>query len=162
MRSKKLRTFLLALLLVILAPLILLEGISIYSYLRFRSGPSATEKMLVFAELPQDTKLPTREPNATNAYNTEYQQVQESLTQRFPNETARQEIEQYTTKQLCTAGLEGIICRFEGVWYSPGSSAPLSPIGFLAACSDTVYVTFSFDKANKLAGIEIVGATNCI
>ena len=162
MRSKHFRRFLLALIFVVLTPFILLEGVSIYSYLRFALLPSATKQVLDFAGLPRDTKLPTRDPKATDAYNTDYQQVQNGLTQRFPAGTSKQEIEQFTTINGCRGGTDKIICSFEGVWYAPGSSEYFSPIGFLFGCSDTVYVTFSFDAGNKLAGIEITGVTNCV
>lgn len=167
MKSKKLRRFLLALILVILSPVILLEGFSIYSYLRYALMPSATRQLLDFVELPRDTELPRKNTQAaeaysTDAYNTDYHPVENILIQRFPVGTSKQEIEQFSTQHSCTVGSNKIICSFEGVWYPPISSSFFSPIGFLAACSDTVYLTFSFDTSNNLDRIEIVGVTNCV
>lgn len=167
MKSKNLRRILLALILVILSPVILLEGLSIYSYLRYATMPSASEQLLDFVEVPRNTVLPRKnlqvtDAYSTSAYNTDYHPVENILMQRFPVGTLRQELEQFSTKHGCILGSDKIICSFEGVWYPPTSSSFFSPIGFLAACSDTVYLTFSLDTSNKLAEIEIVGVTNCV
>jgi len=166
-KSKKRRRFILALVFVILSPVVFLEGVSIYSYLQFALMPSATERLLDLVELPRDTELPRKNPQATGAYstgahNTDYQPVEIILTQRFPAGTPKQGIEQFSTKHSCSVGTEKIICSFEGVWYPPISSVFFSPIGFIAACSDNIYLTFSFDASNRLDGIEIIGVTNCV
>jgi hypothetical protein len=167
MKSKKLRWFLLALIFVLLSPVILLEGLSIYSYLRYRTMPSASEQFLDFVEIPRDTVLPRKglqvaDAYSTDAYNTDYRPVENILAKRFPVESSRQEIEQFSKKHDCTLGSDKIICSFNGEWYAPMSPAYFSPFGFLAGCSDTVYLTFSFDTSNKLVDIEIVGVTNCV
>jgi hypothetical protein len=166
-KSKNFRRFLIALILVILSPVIFLEGLSIYSYLRFALMPSATEQLLDFVEIPRDTELPRKNPQATyaysiDAYNTDYHPVENILTHRFPVGTSKQEIEKFSTKHSCSVGTEKIICSFEGVWYPPMSSSFFFPFGFVAGCSDSVYLTFSFDTSNKLDDIEIVGVTNCV
>ena len=113
--------------------------------------PSATEQLLDFLEVPRDTELPRKNPQvtdaySTNAYNTDYHPVEDILTQRFPAGTSKQEIEQFSTKHSCTVGTEKIICSFEGVWYPSISPEIFSPIGFIVACADNVYLTFSFNK----------------
>jgi hypothetical protein len=167
MKSKKLKWLLIALIIVLLSPVILLEGLSIYSYLRYKTMPSASEQLLDFVEIPKDTVLPRKNLQATDAYstdayNTDYRPVEDILIYRFPAGTSRQEVEQFSKKHDCTLGSDKIICSFEGVWYAPMSSSYFSPFGFLAGCSDTVYLTFSFDPSNMLNDIEIVGVTNCV
>ena len=167
MKSKKLKWFLIALIIVLLSPIIFLEGLSIYSYLRYKTMPSASAQLLDFVEIPRDTVLLRKSTQgtdaySTNAYNTDYRPVEDILINRFPIGTSRQEIEQFSKKHGCTLGSDKIICSFEGVWYAPMSSSYFSPLGFLAGCSDTVYLTFSFDPSNKLNDIEIVGVTNCV
>ena len=122
MKSKKLKWFLIALIIVLLSPVIFLEGLSIYSYLRYKTMPSASAQLLDFVEIPRDTVLLRKgtqvtDAYSTNAYNTDYRPVDDILIKRFPVGASRQEIEQFSKKHDCTLGSDKIICSFEGVWY---------------------------------------------
>jgi hypothetical protein len=167
MKSKKLRWLLSILLLVVLSPVLLAEGYSLYTYLRYAWTPSATEQLLDFAALPRDTELPRKASQVAGAFsgdalNTDYSHVESILAQRFPVGTSRQEIERFSAKHSCGVGAEMISCSFAGVWYPPTSPQFFSPMGFFASCSDAVYLNFSFDPSGKLDGIESFGATNCV
>jgi hypothetical protein len=167
MKSKKLRRFLIAALFVALLPFIVLEGISIYSYLHFMFMPSATEQLLDFVEIPRNTELlgqnaQTTDVHRSSANLTDFQPVEAILVQRFPTGTSKQEVERFVAKQDCSLDNEKILCSFKSVWYPPYSSKLISPIGFIAACSNNVYLTFSFDSSSRLDGIKIIGVTNCV
>lgn len=168
MKSKIPRRLLIVSVFVVFCPIVVLEGISIYSYLQFVLKPSATAQFLDFVEVPQNTELPRINVQATdyayrtNAYHTDYQPVEIILTQRFPIGTPKQEIEQFTAKQSCKVGNEELLCLFKSTWYPSFSPVLISPIGFIAACSDYVYLTFSFDTFNKLKGIKVIGSTICV
>ena len=166
-KTKKLRRFLLALGLVILSPVILLEGISIASYIRYAVTPSATRQLLDFVGAPRGLQLPRKNPQETGSYsadafNTDYHPIESLLAQRFPDGTSQQAIERFTTGHSCYPGSGKILCSFGNAWYPAFSTGLLSPLGFISACSDNVYLTFSFDAASRLTGIEIIGSTNCV
>ena len=168
MKSKKLGRFILfTVSFLILAPLVWVEGVSIYSYLQFTLMPSSTEQLLDFAQVPRNTELPRKnfkvtDAYGTDAYNTDYHPVENILSQRFPVGTPKQEIEKYSTKPTCRVGIQEITCSFNGVWYPPFSPLYLTPVGLISVCSDSVYLTFSFNTSDKLNGIKIFGSTNCV
>jgi hypothetical protein len=113
--------------------------------------PSATEELLDFAELPRETQLPQQDPKA--AAGTDFHQVEESLLQRFPVGTPKQEVEQFVIKR-CHIKADSIDCFFSNKTYPSYSS--------FVPCIDDVILTFSFDASDKLIGIKIVGSTMCM
>ena len=166
-RSKNLRQILLALVIVVLSPVAILEGISIYDYSEFLAKPSASEQILAFVGLPQDTQLPRTDVQEATAYsndalNTDYHPIVVFLTGRFPLGTSRHEIESFVAGQSCDGGAHQILCTFKNPWYPSTSLTFFSPWGLLAGCDDSVYLTFTFDPSDRLDGIEVFGATNCL
>jgi hypothetical protein len=151
MKSKYYKWIVRGLLLVLLIPIVLVVWSMLEPWLRSVLLPSATEELLGFVELPRDTQLPRQDPKA--AAGTDFHQVEESLLQRFPVGTPKQEVEQFI-KNRCRINADSIDCFFSNKTYPSYSR--------FVPCIDDVILTFSFDASGKLVGIKIVGSTMCM
>ena len=150
MKSKYLKWIVRGLILVLMIPIVLGMWAMFEPWARSVLLPSATEQLLDFVELPRDTQLPRQDPKA--AAGTDFHQVEESLLQRFPVGTHKQEIEQFVKKR-CPINTDSIDCFFSNKTYPSYSGFP---------CVDNVSLTFSFDASDKLVGIKIIGNTMCM
>ena len=151
MKSKYLKWIVRGLILVFLIPIVLGMWAMLEPWARSVLLPSATEQLLDFVELPRDTQLPRQDPKA--AAGTDFHQVEESLLQRFPVGTTKQEVEQFVKKR-CNINADSLDCFFSNKMYPSYSS--------FVPCIDDVSLTFSFDASGKLVGIKIVGSTICM